>query len=229
MADVQMPQLGETVTEGTITRWFKQVGDQVSEDEPLFEVSTDKVDSEVPSPVAGTVTEILVAEGDTVDVGAVLARIGDAATTQDPETDPGAEPEAAPEPQPEPSAQPEATAAEPAPQAEQQPEPSAQPQPVAEAPGAEPAAPSGGGGGGRSKLLSPVVRKLVKENDLDVDAIQGTGPGGRITRDDVLDAIDAGTAKTGAAPAAPAARLTARPMCAACGASPRVSTGPSPG
>src|SRR5690554_5256081 len=77
MADVQMPQLGETVTEGTITRWFKQVGDTVAEDEPLFEVSTDKVDSEVPSPLSGTLSEILVEEGDTVDVGTVLARIGD--------------------------------------------------------------------------------------------------------------------------------------------------------
>ncbi len=79
MADIEMPQLGETVTEGTITRWFKQVGEAVAEDEPLFEVSTDKVDSEVPSPVAGTLSEILVAEGDTVDVGTVLARIGDGA------------------------------------------------------------------------------------------------------------------------------------------------------
>ncbi|HET6952528.1 MAG TPA: biotin/lipoyl-containing protein, partial [Acidimicrobiales bacterium] len=79
MADIQMPQLGETVTEGTITKWFKNVGDQVAEDEPLFEVSTDKVDSEVPSPVSGVLSEILVPEGDTVDVGAVLARGGDAA------------------------------------------------------------------------------------------------------------------------------------------------------
>src|SRR5512145_2723366 len=78
MADIQMPQLGETVTEGTITKWFKAVGDQVAEDEPLFEVSTDKVDSEVPSPVSGTLSEILVQEGDTVDVGVVLARVGDA-------------------------------------------------------------------------------------------------------------------------------------------------------
>ena len=76
MADIQMPQLGETVTEGTITRWFKAVGDTVAEDEPLFEVSTDKVDSEVPSPVSGTVTEILVPEGDTVEVGVVLALTG---------------------------------------------------------------------------------------------------------------------------------------------------------
>src|SRR6187431_2072694 len=78
MADITMPQLGETVTEGTITKWFKAVGDEVAEDEPLFEVSTDKVDSEVPSPVSGTLTEILVDEGDTVDVGALLARVGDA-------------------------------------------------------------------------------------------------------------------------------------------------------
>src|SRR5215204_1203584 len=78
MADIQMPQLGETVTEGTITKWFKQIGEQVAEDEPLFEVSTDKVDSEVPSPVSGVLSEILVQEGDTVDVGVVLARVGDA-------------------------------------------------------------------------------------------------------------------------------------------------------
>ena len=77
MADIEMPQLGETVTEGTITKWFKQVGDEVAEDEPLFEVSTDKVDSEVPSPVAGVLTEIVVPEGDTVEVGARLAVVGD--------------------------------------------------------------------------------------------------------------------------------------------------------
>ncbi|MEO7429824.1 MAG: biotin/lipoyl-containing protein, partial [Acidimicrobiales bacterium] len=80
MADITMPQLGETVTEGTITKWFKQVGDTVAEDEPLFEVSTDKVDSEVPSPLSGTILEIKVAEGDTVDVGVVLAVIGDSAS-----------------------------------------------------------------------------------------------------------------------------------------------------
>ena len=77
MTDITMPQLGETVTEGTITKWFKQVGDTIAEDEPLFEVSTDKVDSEVPSPLSGTIIEIKVPEGDTVDVGVVLAVIGD--------------------------------------------------------------------------------------------------------------------------------------------------------
>ena len=103
MADIEMPQLGETVTEGTITRWFKAVGDAVAEDEPLFEVSTDKVDSEVPSPLSGTLSEILVEEGDTVDVGTVLARVGDAgdapADDAEPEADTAEEatPEAAPE------------------------------------------------------------------------------------------------------------------------------------
>ncbi|MCH1434771.1 MAG: dihydrolipoyllysine-residue succinyltransferase, partial [Acidimicrobiales bacterium] len=96
MADVTMPQLGETVTEGTITQWFKNVGDAVAMDEILFEVSTDKVDSEVPSPVAGVLTEILAAEGDVVEVGQVLARVGDAGAAPAPEA------AAAPEPTPEP-------------------------------------------------------------------------------------------------------------------------------
>src|SRR3954462_9722131 len=107
MADVTMPQLGETVTEGTITKWFKQVGDQVAEDEVLFEVSTDKVDSEVPSPVAGYTAEIKVPEGDTVDVGAVLAVISDGPPSgggaEAPAAEPKAEePEAPAEPEPEP-------------------------------------------------------------------------------------------------------------------------------
>jgi 2-oxoglutarate dehydrogenase E2 component (dihydrolipoamide succinyltransferase) len=111
MADIQMPQLGETVTEGTITKWFKQVGDQVAEDEPLFEVSTDKVDSEVPSPISGVVSEILVEEGDTVDVGAVLARVGDApAGDASGGAEAPAEAPAEPEPAPEPAAEPEAEA-----------------------------------------------------------------------------------------------------------------------
>src|ERR1700716_2213259 len=107
MADITMPQLGETVTEGTITKWFKQVGDQVAEDEVLFEVSTDKVDSEVPSPVAGYIAEIKVPEGDTVDVGAVLAVISDS-----PPSGGSAAADEAPaaEAEPEPEAEPEAAA-----------------------------------------------------------------------------------------------------------------------
>src|SRR3954470_24776424 len=110
MADVTMPQLGETVTEGTITKWFKQVGDQVAEDEVLFEVSTDKVDSEVPSPVAGSVSETRVPKGDTVDVGSVLAVISDAPPGDGQAEAPAAHPEPAPEPEaaaaPEPETQP---------------------------------------------------------------------------------------------------------------------------
>src|SRR3954469_5980785 len=114
MADVTMPQLGETVTEGTITKWFKQVGDQIAEDEVLFEVSTDKVDSEVPSPVGGFVTEIRVPEGDTVDVGTILAVVGDAAPAGG-AAPAEAEPEATTAPPPPPSPPPPAAATAPAP------------------------------------------------------------------------------------------------------------------
>ena len=104
MSDITLPMLGESVTEGTITRWFKQVGDTVAEDEALFEVSTDKVDSEVPSPVSGVITEILIAEGETVEVGTVLARVGDS----------GAAPAAAPAAVAAPAASPEPAAPAPA-------------------------------------------------------------------------------------------------------------------
>src|SRR3954470_21411123 len=172
MADVTMPQLGETVTEGTITKWFKQVGDQVAEDEVLFEVSTDKVDSEVPSPVAGYVSEIKVPEGETVDVGAVLAVIGEA--PRDGAAAPAPEAEA-PAPAPEPEAAPEAQTPAPEPSPDETTE---APRPAAQEVAAEPAASSGDGGG---KLLSPVVRRLITEHGLDPAQITGTGAGGRIT------------------------------------------------
>ncbi len=201
MADVTLPQLGETVTEGTITQWFKAVGDEVAEDEPLFEVSTDKVDTEVPSPVSGTLTEIRAEEGDTVEVGTVIAVVGDggdaapAAPAEEsaPAEEPAAEPEPEPEPEPE---QQEAPASESLPA----PEPT---QEQAQAPAEESAPPAENAGDNR--LLSPVVRRLVNDNGLDPDAITGTGPGGRITRDDVLDHIDAKGSKAPAASAAPAA------------------------
>jgi len=129
MADIELPQLGESVTEGTITRWFKQVGDQVAEDEVLFEVSTDKVDSEVPSPVGGYLTEILVDEGDTVDVGTKLAVVSDAppgdsgGDAEAPAEEPASEPE--PEPEPEPEAKEEEPEPEPAAK-EEEPEPEAE-------------------------------------------------------------------------------------------------------
>jgi pyruvate dehydrogenase E2 component (dihydrolipoamide acetyltransferase) len=181
MAEVTLPQLGETVTEGTITQWFKKVGDAVAEDEPLFEVSTDKVDTEVPSPVAGTLTEIRAEEGETVEVGAVIAVVGDADAAPAAEPEPAAEPAPAPEPEPEPTPAPE-------------PEPAPAPEPASAAPG-------------DNRLLSPVVRRLVNEHGLDPDQITGTGAGGRITRDDVLDHID----KVGARPAEPAAEPAPAP------------------
>ncbi len=229
MADVTLPQLGETVTEGTITRWFKKVGDSVSADEPLFEVSTDKVDTEVPSPISGTVTEIRVQEGDTVPVGAVIAVVGEAegaAAPAAPETEPASEEAAAPALPPKTSA-PEAAA----PPAEAAPEPPA-PEPAAAeatapapapAPAApEPAAAEATDAPSDNRLLSPVVRRLVAEHNIDVDLVKGSGPGGRITRDDVLDYIDqvatqapeaapAAAAGPAAAPAAPAAAPTPAP------------------
>ncbi|HEX9683465.1 MAG TPA: dihydrolipoamide acetyltransferase family protein [Acidimicrobiales bacterium] len=197
MPDITMPQLGETVTEGTIIKWFKTVGDMVAEDEPLFEVSTDKVDSEVPSPFSGTLTEIRVEEGDTVDVGEVIGVIGvigeggregvaaaeSAPTESPPET---------------PEAPPAGPAAEPIPDAPVAAEPS--PGPAASVEPAEAPALAGAGGGGR--LLSPVVRRLINENNLDPDQIAGTGAGGRITRNDVVAHLEG---RGGAAPAAPPA------------------------
>ena len=203
MADVTLPQLGETVTEGTITRWFKKVGDSVSADEPLFEVSTDKVDTEVPSPVAGTVTEIRVQEGDTVPVGAVIAVVGEAAGAPAPAPAEAAPAEAAPaEAAPAEAAPAEAAPAEPPkapvkPAAQQPPaapEPAAAPAPATD--GAVPAPPApappaeaapataeaaeGAEEPSDNRLLSPVVRRLVAEHNIDVDLIKGSGPGGRL-------------------------------------------------
>jgi len=200
MADITLPQLGETVTEGTITRWFKKVGDAVAADEPLFEVSTDKVDTEVPSPVAGTLTEIRVKEGDTVPVGTVIAVVGAASgASVQPAPAPAPAPVAQPAPAPAPVAQP-APAPAPAPVAQPAPAPAPVMQPAAASVAtatrtAIPASVS-------NKLLSPVVRRLVSEHGIDVNALVGTGPGSRITREDVLDFID----KNGSAPkvAAPA-------------------------
>jgi pyruvate dehydrogenase E2 component (dihydrolipoyllysine-residue acetyltransferase) len=171
---ITMPQLGETVTEGTITRWLKKVGDRVESDELLFEVSTDKVDSEVPSTTSGVLTEILVQEGETVPVGAPLCVIGErsAADTH------GAALSAPPTPTPEP-------AAPPAP-----PTPTPEPEPAAPRPTPAPASRGGDQDGEQRSVLSPVVRKLVRENNVDLSQVRGTGAGGRITREDVLAHIE---------------------------------------
>ena len=193
MTSIQMPQLGETIIEGTILKWLKQEGDTIERDEPLFEISTDKVDTEVPSPVAGTVTKILVPEGETVAVGTELAEIdsGDgaaaspatpAAAAEDSAEDPAAEVSAISTEEPVPT-----------PQAAR---------PAAQAPAAAAAttAPAMQDRGPRSQILSPLVRKLAAEHNLDLAAIAGTGTGGRITKHDVEAAIAAGP--TGAVPAA---------------------------
>ncbi len=205
MADITMPQLGETVTEGTITRWTKAVGDQVTEDEVLYEVSTDKVDSEVPSPSSGYVAEILVTEGETVAVGTVLARISDQAPAggNGAGSAEAAAPEAPPEepaPQPEPETEPPHQAPEAAaPKAEAtEPEPPAPRGQDGAADGrgdAEPAQPARSSGTGSGALLSPVVRRLIAEHDLDPAQIEGTGVGGRITRNDVLKLVEAASQK----------------------------------
>ena len=207
MAEVKLPQLGETVTEGTITKWFKKVGDAVAADEPLFEVSTDKVDTEVPSPVSGVLTEVRAKEGDTVPVGAVIAVVGDAGAA------PAPAPAAAPTPEP-------AAAPAPAPAPAAEPAPAPAPAPTVVVASAASA--------GDAPLLSPVVRRLISENNLDVAKIAGTGPGGRITREDVLALIDAQAGKQAPAAApAPAAVPAPAPAPAAVPA-PAAAPAPAP-
>jgi pyruvate dehydrogenase E2 component (dihydrolipoamide acetyltransferase) len=189
---LKMPELGESVTEGTVTRWLKKVGDSVDVDEPLVEVSTDKVDTEIPSPVAGTLLSITAEEDDTVPVGGELATIGaaGAAVAEEPAPTP------APEPKPEPTPQPVAEAE---PVAEAVAEPVAEPAP---APAAE--EPAGEGG----PYVTPLVRKLAAENDIDLATLTGTGVGGRIRKQDVLAAAEAKKAPAPVAEAAPAVPAT---------------------
>ncbi|MET9787871.1 2-oxoglutarate dehydrogenase, E2 component, dihydrolipoamide succinyltransferase [Streptomyces canus] len=223
--DVVLPALGESVTEGTVTRWLKEVGEEVAEDEPLLEVSTDKVDTEIPSPAAGVLLEIVVGEDETAEVGAKLAVIGapgaapaaapapaaPAPAAEAPAPAPAAE---APAPAPAPAAP--APAPAPAPQApsapapQQQAAPAPAPAPAAPAPApapvtpaAAPAATSGDDGA----YVTPLVRKLAAENGVDLAAVKGTGVGGRVRKQDVIAAAEA--AKAAAAAPAPAAAAPA--------------------
>jgi len=190
MTDVVMPQMGESIVEGTLTKWLKKPGERVERDEPLFEISTDKVDTEIPSPAAGTLAEVLVEEGKTVGINTVVARIdeaGGAAKAAQPPSPPAAQP-APPQratPQPEPPA---AETIQPAPAPEQVED---------TAPAGEPAGP-----------LSPLVRKMARENDIDLSRVKGTGAGGRITKQD----LEAFLAQPAAQPAAPAAAAAPRPQ-----------------
>ncbi len=195
MTSIQMPQLGETIVEGTILKWLKQEGDAVAADEPLFEISTDKVDTEVPSPVAGTVTKLLVAEGATVPVGTAVMEIDDgtgagtgngaaaAATAQTGAV--GGGPTGAAAPTDEVSGPVDPPAAPPA----------SEPTPASAAVAPAPAA-AVPDRGPRSQILSPIVRRLARERSVDLATVAGSGEGGRITKTDVLAAAG------GAAPAA---------------------------
>jgi 2-oxoglutarate dehydrogenase dihydrolipoamide succinyltransferase (E2 component) len=219
LAQIKMPQLGESVTEGTVDHWLKNEGDFVKRDEPLVEVVTDKVNAEIPSPFEGKLVKITAAQGETVQVGAVLAQIevADAASAgaqapskAQPQAAAEAQPQAAPEAQPraaaeaQPKQKPQAAAVDEAAgeaQPEQEPQAAAVSEAASEAPGPAPEVTTGGGGDGRARL-SPAVRKLAAEHRIDPATLRGSGLGGRVTRDDVLAAVG-GQAAT-AAPAAPA-------------------------
>jgi pyruvate dehydrogenase E2 component (dihydrolipoamide acetyltransferase) len=195
---VTMPALGESVTEGTVTRWLKQVGDRVEVDEPLLEVSTDKVDTEIPSPVAGVVAEILVAEDEVAAVGAPLAQI---ATGQAAEAAPAPAPTPAPAPA-APAPTPSPSAPSPPPSATPSPPPSAAPSPAAPAPASTPPA------GEPDGYVTPLVRRLAAEHNVDLSTLTGSGVGGRIRKQDVLDAAARAQAQRGElapAPTTPAA------------------------
>ncbi|MDR2294456.1 MAG: 2-oxoglutarate dehydrogenase, E2 component, dihydrolipoamide succinyltransferase [Microbacterium sp.] len=210
---VKLPELGESVTEGTVTRWLKQVGDDVAVDEPLLEISTDKVDTEIPSPVAGTLQQILVNEDETVEVGAVLALVGSGAPAAAPAAPaPAAEAPAAPAPAAPaaeaPAAAPAPAAAAPAPAAAP-----AAPAPAAAPAAAAPAAAPASASGDEKVYVTPLVRRLAAQQGVDLASVTGTGVGGRIRKEDVLAAAaaPAAAAPAAAAPAA-AVKLEASPL-----------------
>ena len=222
---VTMPQLGESVSEGTVTRWLKSEGDTVEADEPLLEVSTDKVDTEIPSPAAGVLQKIVVGEDETVEVGVELATIGDGGE----DAGGGGEADEAPAEEPEPEPEPETAQAEPEPEPEQQdegaqaaaspadddggqeePAPDAQPDRSAVSSSAAPSSGGSSGGGSSSggsgqadggQYATPIVRKLAAEHGVDLSQVQGSGVGGRIRKADVLEA--AGQSGGGEQPSSP--------------------------
>ncbi|HCJ67909.1 MAG TPA: 2-oxoglutarate dehydrogenase, E2 component, dihydrolipoamide succinyltransferase [Corynebacterium casei] len=198
--DVEMPELGESVTEGTITQWLKSVGDTVEVDEPLLEVSTDKVDTEIPSPVAGTLVEILADEDDTIDVGAVIARIGDGnakPAASEKKEEPKEEPKAEKKEEPKKEEPKQEEPKQEAPKAEPKEEPKKD-----EPAKAEKSAPKSSAkvnSGDNVPYVTPLVRKLADKHGIDLNTIEGTGVGGRIRKQDVL------AAATGEAPASESA------------------------
>ncbi len=198
--EVPMPQMGESIAEGTVSKWLKQVGDAVERDEPILEISTDKVDAEIPSPSAGTLVEISVQEGETVEVGTVVAFI-------DPE---GGAPAAAAPAEAEASTSESAEAEAPEPE-EAAPAPS-EAAPAASAPDNQSSEPDSAEERIRTRS-TPVVRKIAEEHGIEIASVPGTGHAGRVTKQDILDFIESGGAKADAAPAAaaPAAPAPAAP------------------
>jgi 2-oxoglutarate dehydrogenase E2 component (dihydrolipoamide succinyltransferase) len=199
MTDVVMPQMGESIVEGTLTKWLKKTGDKVERDEPLFEISTDKVDTEIPSPAAGVLGELLVQEGQTVQVNAVVARISEnGAAAPSP-----AAPAAAAPPPPTPAPVAPVVASKPATTTPPAPAPAVQ----------EVAGP-----------LSPLVRRMAREHNIDLSTVRGTGAGGRITKDD-LEALINGSKAAAPAAAAPAAPVSPAPVQAPPAVAPAVAIG----
>ncbi len=225
MIDVEMPQMGESITEGTLTRWLKKAGDKVERDEPLFEISTDKVDTEIPAPAAGVLSEVLVQEGATVAIKTIVARIGDGASqgavsaapkqearepvvSTPPTTDVGpsaavpqnrtAESSSAPSPPATPSPAPVAAGPYPI-------------EPPAAAPAAAPPAPRADGNEDQG-ALSPLVRKMAREYNIDLAQVKGTGAGGRITKQDVEGYMSSQAAKTYGAPSPQAPTYAPPPL-----------------
>ncbi len=217
--EVVMPQMGESIAEGTITRWLVKVGEKVERDQPLFEISTDKVDAEIPSPAAGVLLEIRNQEGETVPVNQVVAMIGEAGSAT------ASAPAAAAAPAPAPAAA--ATAAAPAPAAPVAAAPAA---PAAAAPAAVPVSPAGSLEERVRQLSSPLVRSIAAKEGIDLAQLTGTGIHGRVTKQDMLDYIAQGKPVRAAAAVAPAAapaapRAAAAPAAAAPPAAGKVETG----
>jgi pyruvate dehydrogenase E2 component (dihydrolipoamide acetyltransferase) len=226
--EVVMPQMGESIAEGTITKWLKKVGEHVERDEPLFEISTDKVDAEIPSPAAGTLTEVRYNEGDTVEVNVVVAVLdGDGAQPATPEkaaeeVKPAEQAPAKVEPPalPQPVQKTEPQPAEPTPEPTPKPAP---PAPVSEPKISSAAAQTESTGDEsvedlRRTKSSPLVRKIAQEHGVDITKLEGTGVSGRVTKNDILSFIESGSTKPAAAPveaprfqAPPAAELPAPP------------------
>jgi 2-oxoglutarate dehydrogenase E2 component (dihydrolipoamide succinyltransferase) len=227
--EVVMPQMGVSVSEGTITKWLKQVGEAIGRDEPLLEISTDKVDTEVPSPAEGVVAQILVQEGETVEVGTVLALIAPAGAevapvevappVSAPEA-PAAAPQEAP---PAPPAAPEPAAAAPAPEPPLAPAP---PEPAAAPTAAAVQTPAGNG----KTFVSPVVARIAAEHGIDPSLVPGTGTGGRVTKKDILGFIESGAtaAPPPTAEPAPAAPSAPAPPPEPVAATPEPAPAPAP-